>query len=122
MEKDESALQYNMLPRSQRLSVEQFNLVMENGRAYHSSLFLLRLTKVDGKSRVSTAVPNKVAKKATERNRLRRSMYNGVQPLMKKVKDGYFVVVFAKNTAVSASQEDINNGINEIFVKAGLLL
>lgn len=111
-----------MLPRSQRLSVQQFDFVMEKGRAYHSTLFLLRVKKVGSSTRVSATVPNKVAKKATDRNYLRRKMYESIRLIYGNIVAGQHIIVFAKSAAVAASFEQLNKEMCSIFVKAGLLM
>lgn len=110
-----------MLPSSQRLSVEQFNDVMKRGKVSHSPLFIIRTVKVDGKTAISAVAPQKIAKKAVERNKIRRIMYETIMPLMKSVVTGYNIVIIAKDTAVNAKFNDLLDGMKEIFVKAGLL-
>ncbi len=47
-----------MLSRSQRLSTAQFNYVMEKGRAFHSTLFLLRTCAVPNTNlKTSVVIP-----------------------------------------------------------------
>ncbi len=111
-----------MLPSSQRLSVGQFNSVMEKGRAYHSSLFLMRVGQSDGKPRVSSVIPVKVAKKASMRNKYRRLIYDAVGPVFFRIKAEYHIVIFAKNTILKSTPDQLSKEILEIFVKAGLLM
>ncbi|MEI8249418.1 MAG: ribonuclease P protein component [Candidatus Taylorbacteria bacterium] len=110
-----------MLPRSQRLSTEQFNQVMKLGRAYHSPLFLVRVADTKGTTRVSAAVPVKVGKLAVIRNKFRRKIYEAVHPLMEKVIQDRFVVIIAKNTILTATQRAMETEIESVFVKAKLL-
>lgn len=110
-----------MLSRSQRLSGEQLDSVMEKGRVTHSSFFWLRLLKYEGNSRFAAIVPHKVVKKATGRNALKRKMYEAIRPLLPKTSSGYLVVVCAKTPAVGTEQLSISKEMNEIFVKSGLM-
>jgi ribonuclease P protein component len=98
---------------------------MEKGKVYHSPLFLLRAIRVDevgdNKTRVSAVVPNKVAKRATARNRTKRVMYGAVRPFFGEIKEHFHIIVFAKAGALSAEKNEAGQAMREIFVKAGLL-
>ncbi|MEI6304488.1 MAG: ribonuclease P protein component [Candidatus Taylorbacteria bacterium] len=111
-----------MLPSSQRLSVGQFNSVMEKGKVYHSPFFVLRVAKSDGIARVSAVVPNKVAKLAVKRNKYRRLIYNAVGPIFSKIKPDFHVIVFAKSELLKSDLTDASKEIHGVFVKAGLLM
>lgn len=110
-----------MLPRSARLSVVQFNLVMEKGKATHSPFFVVRVLKMEGATRIAATVPVKVCKKATSRNKLRRQIYEAVQLVRGSLVSGVQAIVFAKKGAETASFEDLSKSLKEIFVKAGLM-
>ena len=110
-----------MLPRSQRLSTEQFNQVMKLERAYHSPLFLVRIADVTGSTRVSAAVPVKVAKLAVIRNKFRKKIYEAVHPFMERIVQDRFVVIITKNTILTVTQKVIEKEIEDVFVKAKLL-
>jgi ribonuclease P protein component len=71
--------------------------------------------------RVSTVAPNKVAKKATERNYLRRKMYEAVKPIYSDIIDGQYIIVFAKVAATTTTFTQLSEEMKNIFVKAGLL-
>ncbi|MFA6295639.1 MAG: ribonuclease P protein component [Candidatus Paceibacterota bacterium] len=110
-----------MLPRSKRLSVEQFNAVIEKGRVFNSTLFLMRILRVESSMRIASVVPQKIAKKATDRNKLRRKMYEVITPLLKNVVGEFHAIVLAKSTAIKAEFTDLTTDMRAIFVKAGIL-
>lgn len=112
-----------MLPRSQRISAEQFKAVMEKGRVNHSSIFLLRsLTdKSFDHARVGAAVPVKIAKKAVVRNKTRRRMYAAIRAIYDRLRNDVNAVVFAKQAAIEAEKALLEKEMEQIFVKAGLL-
>ncbi|MEI8327891.1 MAG: ribonuclease P protein component [Candidatus Taylorbacteria bacterium] len=130
-----------MLPRSVRLTKEQFNSVMEKGRAYHSTLFMLRVVPASspavspesvsgnvGKrtplvtpTHIAASIPSKVSKKAVDRNRMRRKIYEAIKPFYKIVAPNHYVVVFGKSTALTVTQSQLEKDVRDIFVKAGLL-
>lgn len=95
---------------------------MEKGRVYHSSLFLLRVvTKDEGKARFAAVAPVKIAKKATERNRIKRLIYEAISSLYKSLNQPVWVVVIAKVPALTAGLPIFSQEMKEIFVKARLL-
>lgn len=96
---------------------------MEKGRAYHSSLFHMRLI-FDGstkKSRLSVVAPQKIAKKAVERNRIRRQIYILAKPFISGFKLGSQAIVFAKIGAKTAKKEEMTVDLKDLFVKADLI-
>ena len=109
-----------MLPRSQRLSVAEFNAVMKDGGSVHSPLFLLRVRRAESRG-VSAVVPQKIVRTATGRNRLRRKMYEAIQPIFSSISADAHAVLFAKAPAIEAEHDVILKGVHEIFVKAGIL-
>jgi ribonuclease P protein component len=110
-----------MLSRSQRLSVEQLNAVMEKGRVAHSSLFLLRTLGGQKDTRIAAIAPQKIIKTATARNALRRKVYTATRSYVTNLKPGLHTALFAKSAAAQATLVEIQTNLSELFVKAGLL-
>ncbi len=99
---------------------------MEKGRAFHSTLFSLRTcamptTEKDQPTRIAAVVPNKVGKKAVERTRMRRKMYEVVRVFVPNLKPNQLVIVFAKSPALVSATDLLKKEMKEIFVKAGLM-
>ena len=117
-----SASPFNMLPSSQRLSAEQFELVMKGGRVSHSSLFLMRAMKAKGgKKGVAAVIPMKIGKTAVIRNKFRRKIYAATAKVFGKILPETQAIVFAKADLLKAKQADIETDVKELFVKARLL-
>ena len=110
-----------MIKKSQRLSLKQFEDVMQKGRVFHSSLFLLRVTTGNQDTRISAVAPLKIAKKAVVRNRIRRKIYTAVRPLAAKISDGAYGAIFAKKNVGPIDMEAITVDLLELFTKARLL-
>jgi len=110
-----------MLPRSQRLSAEQFDRVIKSGKISHSPFFTVRSSIQRGTPRVSAVVPKKVCNTAVRRNKLRRRMYDAIQPIFSNIKDGVHAIIFAKGVAEDKDEKFLNEEVSKIFVKAGLL-
>jgi ribonuclease P protein component len=94
---------------------------MEKGRVTHSPLFLLWSLKHDGTTRVSATVPQKVVKTAVGRNKLRRKMYDVIQPLFSVIAANTHAVVIAKKAAIDANAALLAKDMKDVFVKAGLV-
>lgn len=111
----------SMLPRSQRLDQKQFDIVMEKGRVFNSPLFLMRIVTGQADTRLSAVTPQKMSKKATERNRIRRAMYEALASVGVSNIASIHGIVFAKPAMIKATTSDIASGLKAFFEKAGLL-
>ncbi len=67
-----------MLPKRRRLSAREVKEVMASGRPRRASLLSAKYTPNSSLLRASAVVSKKVAKKAVERNRLRRALYRAL--------------------------------------------
>lgn len=121
MPKDEGALVYNMLPQSSRITLKQFNLVMEKGNIFHSPLFWVRVLKNQQETRIASVAPQKVVKLTVFRNKIRRKTYEALRQIKESISNGNYIVVFAKVNLCKHSQKDILNDLKTLFVKAGVL-
>ena len=110
-----------MLPSSKRLTIPLFKNVIDKGKIFHSPIFIARLVKVDGTSRFSLAVPKKIAKKAVDRNRIRRRVYSALQSLHSRLPSGIHGVFIIKSAILKSSFSDIVGTLRSFFVKNGLL-
>lgn len=110
-----------MLPRNQRLHTAQFGEVMNKGNVVHTSLFTLRYIKNAPDTRISATISPKIARKAVIRNKTRRAMYAALMPLMSTISKNTWSAVLAKEPVLKLSQNEIEAGLRELFVKPGLL-
>ena len=67
-----------MLPKRRRLSAREVKEVMTRGRSRRASLLSAKYVAGTSPLRSSAVVSKKVAKKAVERNRLRRALYRAL--------------------------------------------
>ena len=72
-------------------------------------------------SRVSAVAPQKIFKKAVQRTKLRRQIYEAIQPMYEEIRSGTHAVLFAKEGTATTDFEDLKRETRAIFVKAGLL-
>ncbi|MDE1940895.1 MAG: ribonuclease P protein component [Patescibacteria group bacterium] len=112
-----------MLPRSRRLRTSELNVVMQKGRAFHSSFFILRvlLGVPDGYFKLSAVAPQKIFKSAVARNKERRRIYEAVRPLVADAAPNAHAMLIAKKPEEEAAFDAIKADIRSLFVKAGLL-
>lgn len=86
------------LPRKRRLNRSAFKEAGRKGAVRHSPLFSLRFVKKSKEiSRFSVVVSSKSARKATDRNRLRRRAYEIVRK--EAPKEGYAAILYIKPAA-----------------------
>lgn len=110
-----------MLPSTKRLTTPLFKEVMDKGKLFHGALSSAKFLKTTGASRFSVAVSKKVAKNATDRNKVRRRIYNVLRKIYINVPTGIHGVFMAKNTILKAKLPAIALDMKSIFVKSGLL-
>lgn len=121
-----------MLPNTKRLSTKQFEEVLKKGRVVHNPLFWLRFfeankvvsksaSKVTPITKVAVICPQKVAKSAVARNKIRRTVYDQVGVFVDQLSAGYDCIVCAKEPYTKATDAESIEQLRNIFVKAGLL-
>ena len=94
---------------------------MAGGRSFGSRLFRIRIAKSPGPTRIAAVAPQKVAKTAAARNRLRRLVYEAVRPMLEKLRPDREIIIFAGAQATKASLSEISDDLGIFFVKSGLL-
>ena len=77
-----------MFKKHLRLNTSEFNEVFKNGKNTKTPLFLIKSKKNNLKHpRFSVVVSKKIAKKAHERNYLKRKAYNAIKDNQQKFSD-----------------------------------
>jgi ribonuclease P protein component len=110
-----------MLSRAQKLSVAQFDVVMERGGVYHSPLFMLQYTVGNSDTRIAAISPKKITKTASSRNAAKRKIYAAARLVYPSIISGLHAAIVAKATMLKAEQGEIIKDMKELFVKARLL-
>lgn len=91
-----------MLKKKQRLTATQFDRFFLSGRRRHSTAFTL-VWHAYPTFHCAAVVGKKVRKKAVDRNRLRRQLYNIVYRLMQGTDCSGVYIIIAKPAAASLS-------------------
>lgn len=126
-----------MIPKNQRISRENFEIIMKKGGLTNSGLFSLRFLKnlpaqdrtdlegPENTTHFSVVVSKKVAKNAVLRNKIRRRGYSIFGKIQKELKNlpadlrrAHFIILFAKKGAEKATFSETEAQILEILKKA----
>ncbi len=96
-----------MLPKPRRLTAEEVQNVLTAGRSARSTLLSAKYVANTGPLRVSAVVSKKVAKRAVERNRLRRALYRALADVDMKGTAVVFVQKVPEGALTPAFREDL---------------
>lgn len=110
-----------MLHRSCRLDKKQLDEVLKNGKIVHTQFFWLKFLKKEESSRFASIVPQKIVKKAVDRNRFRRKIYSIFESFKNNINQGYLFVLCMKEPLTKLNKQQIEDKTREIFVKARFL-
>lgn len=113
-----------MLSKINRLPLRQ-EIGKLKARGTHISGKLLNLVVNNRQdnfpSRFACIVSTKVAKKAVERNRIKRHFYEAIGTLLKEMKGGVDVLIVAKSLSATAQWNKIKNEVRQSFKKIGII-
>lgn len=113
-----------MLQKVYRLvEKNDFQSVLRNGSSVQGSflgLFFLS-NKGVGQTKTGFVVSNKISKKATIRNRLKRLLREVVRQNVYNIKEGFLLVFLAEKSIVDARPELVKEEVLNLLTKASLL-
>jgi len=116
-----------MLPKSHRIPRSCFQMVYKSGKRIHGNNFSLIVSPVpkieeslipgmvhkssvtQPLSRFAVVVPKKVAKRAVDRNRMKRLVSESLHHLLPTIKPGIDCIIIAKTNFADTKQQDIKN-------------
>lgn len=112
-----------MLLKANRLTKEtDFKLLARKGRPFYSSLFTIKILKVEAvDSRFGVVISTKVSKKAVIRNKIKRRITEIIRLNIAKIKLGVDVMILVKPIVVDKSYQEIKDEIEKLFIKAKIL-
>src|SRR3989344_7212904 len=105
-----------MLPRGYKIKKEEIPSIIKKGRNFSSSIFNLKFlpSPAGNKALFSVVVPKTVAKKATDRNIIKRRAFEAIKKNLPFPVAGYFIF-FSKKEAEKSSFSLINKDISHIL-------
>jgi len=113
-----------MLPKERRLVNEyDFRRVRLNGKriiAHPFTLFYLK-SSASATTRFGLVVSNKIDRRATARNRVKRLFREGLISLLPRVKSGFDIVLVVRRSALERDARALWLELEEILGKAGIL-
>lgn len=118
-----------MLPKNYRFSLKSQKKKDEGplGERFRGPLFNLLITRLKEKgeklptTQFAFVVSSQIAKKATERNRLKRLLAEAVGQLLPQTQAGFCVAIFAGPTLAGKPLVEIKAELEKAFLKTGLI-
>lgn len=111
-----------MLPKAKRLTKRLFSESFSNSKIVSSDYLTLRYKDNYGKTpKVSVIVSKKVVQKATQRNYVKRKIYEIVQKNLKTTEKPYILMIFPKKTSIKLPFTQIEKDLKEVLLKAKIL-
>lgn len=112
-----------MLPKPHRLSLRsKWPKIKKKGKTFQGSLLVLIIVPQEKESLEKTQfgfiVSNKISKKATVRNRLKRLLLEATYKLLPRIKPGFEVVLLAKSLLVGKDLPEILQESEKLFLRA----
>ncbi len=112
-----------MLPKKHRLLIdEDFQAVFKKGRSFFSPIINIRYFKNKSELfRFGIVVSNKVSKKATIRNNIKRRLRAVIRKHFDEIKPSFDCVVIAKPAILNSSYKEIEETVLKLLKRAQLL-
>ncbi|MFN3926521.1 MAG: ribonuclease P protein component [Pseudanabaenaceae cyanobacterium] len=114
-----------MLPLAHRLHRRDFELIYERGDRFHSQYFKLRRwldpTTTGQPARIGIVVSKKIAKLATQRNRLKRQIRAMLLPYLPQLKPDLQIIVTITSVTDPVSFHELAGDLHKLLLKAEVL-
>lgn len=112
----------NMFPKSNRLPASEIRSVLRSNNRVSVKEFQLSFTKNTlGVSRFAVIVSNKIDKRATARNRIKRLVRESVRHLLPMVQPGWDSVIIARTQTDEEKQKRVEEILQQVFFTAKIL-
>lgn len=113
-----------MLPKKRKIRRLLFSLILLKNRSFKSEnlMLLVNRTNKKDKTKFSVVVSKKVARKASDRNLIKRKGFNVIKNEIANIKNGFLCVLFFKKDVRGISYNEIKSEILSLFKKADILV
>ncbi len=113
-----------MLPQNRRLSGKQIkNEIFKKHKKVNSKYYSLVITEGEKNepTRFAVVISAKVAKKAVNRNRIKRRLFNIIRGQLPDIKSGLKIIILTKIIINIASQKELMKFILNDFAASGII-
>lgn len=111
-----------MLAKKHRINKKLFEEIFKKGKIFSSDYLYIKTLPIPEKhSTFAFVVSSKVAKKAVERNKLKRRARHIVWKMMPEIKKGLSIIIFFKKGVEKMNFSELEKEIKTIFKKAKIL-
>jgi len=105
-----------MLPKKHRINKKLFEEIFKKGKIFSSSNLSLKIAPTaENRSRFAFVVSSKVAKRAVDRNKIKRRARHIVKKMLPKIEKGLGVIIFFKKGVEKMTFSELEKEINDIF-------
>jgi len=113
-----------MLPNVNRLKKKKdFEKIFKSAKSFKNDFFILKAVKNNlGLNRFGFVVSQKVSKKATFRNKVRRRLTEAIKSEAKNIKTGTDLIIIALSGIEKRDFPDIKKSMNNALNKAKLVI
>ncbi len=105
-----------MLPKSKRLTTEEFKEVFENGKKIYSPLFMYSYV-IKESFKLSVVASKKNFKKAVQRNKYKRKIFNIVRSFDKDTLPNAWIICTFKKEAIDKDNTLLEKDIRDTLGK-----
>lgn len=106
-----------MLPARRRLRASEVEEVLSRGKSARATYLSAKSLSTGQPLRVAAVVSKKVAKKAVERNRLRRGLYRALMPIVASGNVMIFIQKIPNEALVPAFSKDLEVLLQQSITK-----
>lgn len=106
------------LPKKYRLSLGKKKIF---GKAHDGPFFKLVFITNDNNKRFTFIVPNRISKKAVERNKIKRYLGEGIRELAININNGDYAF-YAKNEIIKKNAKEIKEELKRFLIKKDFLI
>jgi len=112
-----------MLPQTNRIKKKKdFELIFKKGRSLKDGFLILKLMENNSdQSRFGFIVSQKVSKKATIRNKVKRRLRSAVEENLENIKKGFDAVLIVLSGLEKKEFSEIEESLKSLFIKAKII-
>ncbi len=110
-----------MIAKRYRIRRESISFILKKGGSFFSKLFIVRFIKTEHENnRFTTVVSKKISKRAVDRNKIRRRIYESIRLQEKLIENTqkFDIILIPKKEITEKTYQEIETDIKNIFTSA----